>query len=97
MKNARVRWFLSIDSNDLPDKVKKTNQRTYRSILVNDKEIEFSEGFGDLHTLSYKEILKGNGFGLDVSYPSINTVYTIRHAKPEGLKGDYHPFLKSIK
>ncbi|MGD0710541.1 MAG: Gfo/Idh/MocA family oxidoreductase [Bacteroidales bacterium] len=96
LKNARVRWFLSIDSNDLPEKVKKTNQRTYRSIMVDGKEIEFSEGFGDLHTLSYKEILKGNGFGLEVSYPSINTVHTIRHATAEGLKGDYHPFLKSI-
>jgi UDP-N-acetyl-2-amino-2-deoxyglucuronate dehydrogenase len=94
LKNARVRWFLSIDSNDLPAEFKKTNQRTYRSIKVDTKEIEFSEGFGDLHTASYTEILKGNGFGREVSFPSINTVYQIRHAEAIGTKGDYHPMLK---
>jgi len=96
LKNARVRWFLSIDSEDLPDKAKQTNQRTYRSIQVDGNEIEFSEGFADLHTLSYKEILNGNGFGLEVSYPTINTVYDIRHATPTGLTGDYHPMLKNL-
>ncbi len=96
LKNARVRWFLSIDSDDLPDKIKQTDQRTYRSILVDGQETEFSEGFGDLHTQSYKEILKGNGFGLEASYPSINAVHDIRHAIPVGPKGDYHPVLKKI-
>ncbi|HNW97920.1 MAG TPA: Gfo/Idh/MocA family oxidoreductase [Bacteroidales bacterium] len=96
LKNARVRWFLSIDSNDLPDCAKKANQRTYRSIEVDKKEIEFSEGFGDLHTSSYREILDGRGFGTNTAYPSINTVYEIRHAEPIGLKGDYHPILKKI-
>ncbi len=94
LKNARIRWFLSIDSNDLPDDAKKINQRTYRSIKIDNKEIEFSEGFGDLHTASYREILDGKGFGLETSYPSINTVYEIRHTEAIGLKGDYHPLLK---
>lgn len=97
LKNARVRWFLSIDSNDLPDEAIKINQRTYRSIKVDKKEIEFSEGFTDLHTISYQEILKGNGFGRETSFPSINTVYQIRHAETIGLQGDYHPLLKKIK
>lgn len=96
LKNARVRWFLSIDSNDLPEIIKNTNQRTYRSILIDGIETEFSEGFGDLHTISYKEILAGKGFGLEASYPSINTVHDIRHAAPVGIKGNYHPFLKKI-
>jgi len=96
LKNARVRWFLSIDSEDLPDRAKQNNQRTYRSILVDGNEIEFSEGFTDLHTNSYKEALNGNGFGLETSKPSINTVHDIRHASPIGLKGDYHPKLKEI-
>jgi len=96
LKNARVRWFLSIDSNDIPEKIQQTGQRTYRSILIDNKEIEFSEGFGDLHTQSYKAILDGKGFGLETSYPSINTVYNIRHAKTIGIKGDYHPALKYI-
>jgi UDP-N-acetyl-2-amino-2-deoxyglucuronate dehydrogenase len=97
LKNARVRWFLSIDDKDLPENIKKTGQRTYRSIKIDEKEIEFSEGFGDLHTRSYKEILNGNGFGLETSYPSINAAYNIRHSAAVGLKGDYHPLLKKIE
>lgn len=97
LKNARVRWFLSIDSEDLPERIKQSGQRTYRSILIDGNETEFSEGFADLHTASYKEILNGNGFGLEVSYSTINTVYNIRHASPVGLTGDYHPILKKIK
>lgn len=95
LKNARVRWFLSIDSNDLPECAIKENKRTYRSIEVDKQEIEFSEGFGDLHTFSYKEILSGNGFGLDTAFPSINTVYQIRNAAISTLKEDYHPMLKN--
>lgn len=96
LKNARVRWFLSIDSKDLPECAIQENKRTYRSIEVDKQEIEFSEGFGDLHTISYKEILSGNGFGLDTAFPSINTVYQIRNAAISPLKDDYHPILKKI-
>jgi UDP-N-acetyl-2-amino-2-deoxyglucuronate dehydrogenase len=97
LKNARVRWLLSLDSDNLPDDIKKSGQKTFRSITIDGKEIEFSGGFTDLHTETYKEILKGNGFGLDDARPSIETVFTIRNSKPVGLKGDYHPFLKNIK
>ena len=90
LENANVQWFLSIDKNDLPDK----SQKTFRSITMDGEEIEFSEGFTDLHTLSYKEILAGNGFGIDQAKPSIDAVYEIRHSEPVGLKGEYHPFLK---
>lgn len=61
LENARIRWFLSIDHDDLPPSVKKEGKRTFRSVLVNDEEIEFSDGFTDLHTTSYKEILEGRG------------------------------------
>jgi UDP-N-acetyl-2-amino-2-deoxyglucuronate dehydrogenase len=94
LKKADVRWFLSIDYNDIPDSAKKEGKRTYRSITVDKKEIEFSDGFTDLHTISYQEILKGNGFGLDDVKNAVRTVYEIRNAKPLGLTGDYHPFLK---
>jgi UDP-N-acetyl-2-amino-2-deoxyglucuronate dehydrogenase len=94
LKKADVRWFLSIDYNDIPETVKKNGKRTYRSITVDNKEIEFSDGFTDLHTVSYKEILNGNGFGLDAVKNAVQTVYEIRNATPIGLKGDYHPFLK---
>ncbi len=78
-KNARVRWYLSIDEKSLPKEVKEKNQRTYRSITVNGEEIEFSGGFTELHTESYKEILKGNGFGLIDAKPSIEIVHDIRN------------------
>jgi UDP-N-acetyl-2-amino-2-deoxyglucuronate dehydrogenase len=96
LENARVRWFLSIDYNDIPVACKESDKRTYRSITVNGEEVEFSEGFADLHTLSYKEILAGRGFGLKEARQSVETAYTIRNSKPTGLQGDYHPFLKTI-
>ncbi len=94
LEKARVRWFLSLDINDIPEKVRATGQRTYRSITVAGKEIEFSGGFTELHTTSYQKILAGKGFGLEDARRSINTVFQIRNANPVGLKGEYHPFLK---
>jgi len=97
LEKARVRWLLSVDMNDLPDVVKTKGQRTFRSLILENKEFEFSDGFTDLHTLSYREILKGNGFHLEEARKSIETVYTIRNAEPIGLKGDYHPMLVKLK
>jgi UDP-N-acetyl-2-amino-2-deoxyglucuronate dehydrogenase len=94
LKKARVRWFMSLDYNDVPEKQKLEGLRTFRSITIDGKEIEFSGGFTDLHTISYQEILKGNGFTLEDARNSIETVYTIRNAKPIGLQGDYHPLLR---
>lgn len=96
LKNANVRWFLSVNFDYIPNQIKSKGLTTYRSIKVDNQEIEFSGGFKDLHTRSYEEILKGNGFGLDESYVSINTVSTIRNLEPIGLKGEYHPFCKKI-
>ena len=96
-ENARVRWFLSLDSRDLPDIAVKSGKTTYRSIMLDGEEMEFSDGFTDLHTLSYKEILAGKGFGLADARPSIETVYQIRNAKEAALRGEYHPFLKSLE
>ena len=93
-EHARVRWFLSIDYKNIPEDIKNKGQRTFRSITVNGKELEFSDGFTDLHTRSYEEILAGNGFGLEENRVSIETVSSIRNAMPIGLKGNYHPFLK---
>jgi UDP-N-acetyl-2-amino-2-deoxyglucuronate dehydrogenase len=95
LENARVRWFLSLDYNDIPLSFRESGKRTYRSITVNGEEIEFSEGFADLHTESYKEILSGKGFGLKEARQSVETAYNIRNSKPVGLQGDYHPILKT--
>lgn len=91
-QRARVRWFLSINSRDLPLGL-KNDQTTFRSITVDGVEIEFSGGFTDLHTLSYQQILQGNGFSLDDVRPSIETVSAIRSAMIEPSTGERHPFL----
>ncbi|MDL2228232.1 Gfo/Idh/MocA family oxidoreductase [Bacteroidales bacterium OttesenSCG-928-K03] len=93
-EKARVRYFLSINADTLPKFILEKNQRTYRVINIDNSEFEFSKGFEDLHTLSYKEIIAGKGFGLDDARASLNIVYDIRNASPVGLKGDYHPFAK---
>ena len=96
LKHANVRWFLSVNYNYIPQDVKESGLTTFRSITVDGDEIEFSGGFKDLHTRSYEEILKGNGFGLDEAYGSIRTVSTIRNTTAIGLKGEYHPFCKKV-
>ena len=94
MEKANVRWFLSLDYNDVPNEQKEKGQRTFRSITLDGKELEFSEGFTDLHTSSYKEILNGNGFKLEEARKSIEIVYAIRNSTPVGYVDDYHPFAK---
>jgi UDP-N-acetyl-2-amino-2-deoxyglucuronate dehydrogenase len=96
LERANIRWFLSIDYNDIPEEVRKSGKRTYRSLLMNDKEIEFSDGFADLHTEMYREIIAGRGFGLADAKQSINIVCNIRNSSPIGLQGDYHPILTTI-
>lgn len=91
-ENARVRWFLSIDETDLPENCKKANQRTFRSILIDDKEVEFSGGFTDLHTMSYKQILNGDGFGCEDARTAIQTVHNIRNNKLTNMYTAVHPF-----
>lgn len=97
MKNANVRWFLSVNATYIPELVKNEGLTTYRSMTIDGEEIEFSSGFTDLHTKSYEEILKGNGFGLEEAYSSVYTVANIRTLEAIGLKGDYHPFCKLVK
>ncbi len=94
LKRARVRWFLSLRFDDLPVAVSKEEKRTFRSLRVGNEEFEFSDGFADLHSASYKEILRGKGFGMDEARPAIEIVSNIRNAQPVGLKGDYHPMAK---
>lgn len=95
-ERARVRWFLSVDVDDIPASIRAGDQRTYRSITVDGEEIEFSGGFNDLHTMSYKEVLNGNGFGVEENRTAITTVSAIRDAAVSPLNSDYHPFLKDI-
>lgn len=96
-ERARVRWFLSINADHLPDEAKAAGKRTYRSILIGGEELEFSEGFTDLHTASFADVLAGGGFGLDEARTSIETVFDIRQKTPAGLTGEYHPFCAKVQ
>lgn len=96
LKNANVRWFLSVNYDYIPDDIKITSKTTFRSITVDGEEFEFSEGFTDLHTKSYRHILDGDGFGLEEARNSINIVSEIRSLVPLGLRGEYHPFAKKV-
>lgn len=93
LDQARVRWFLSINEDLLPQAAQEKNQRTYRSITVDGDEIEFSGGFFDLHTESYKKIISGEGFGLDDAKPSVQLVHEIRNAELK-MSGEMHPLVK---
>jgi len=95
-ERARVRWFLSVDSGNLPEVATEKGQRTYRSITVDGQEVEFSGGFTDLHTVSYQHILDGQGFGLEDSRVAVDTVSNIRRMTPVGLRGAYHPYLENV-
>ncbi len=94
LENARVQWLLSVDRNDLPKAIVTDNRPTYRSIVVDGQEVEFSENFTDLHTKVYEEVLAGRGFGIDTVRPSIQLAHDIRHAAPTGIPSDAHPMLK---
>ncbi len=96
LAHARVRWFLSINAQHLPDVQRAKGQRTFRSIEVDGQEIEFSEGFTDLHTDSYRHILAGQGFGLDEARTAVEIVQAIRNSIPQPLQGDYHPFCRKV-
>lgn len=96
-ERARVRWFLSIDANDLPHHV-KGKKTTFRSIEINGEQLEFSEGFTELHTVSYREILAGRGYGLVDARHCIETVNEIRTAQPQrGNGNEVHPFIYELK
>lgn len=91
---ARVRWFLSINAECLPNHVVDKGLTTYRSLKIENEEFEFSGGFTDLHTLSYSNILKGEGFRISEAKKAIKIVHDIRNKKSIGLVGDYHPLAK---
>ena len=94
LKKARVRYFLSINADCLPENAVQGEKKTYRTINIDGNEFEFSVGFTELHTKSYQKILAGEGFRISESKPCIEIVSDIRHATPIGLLGDYHPLAK---
>jgi UDP-N-acetyl-2-amino-2-deoxyglucuronate dehydrogenase len=82
LERARVSWFLSAEAEDLPFDPQPGKRTTFRSITVDGQEIEFSEGFADLHTRVYEEVLAGRGFGIEDARPSIELTSALRQADP---------------
>lgn len=97
LKNANVKWFLSTDRNDLPKETSRKGLSTFRSITVDGNEIQFSDGFTDLHTRVYEETLKGNGFGIEDARPSIVLVRKLRSALAINVLDNIHPFAMKYK
>lgn len=93
LERARVRWYLSINPGDLPFPVTPGGRSTYRAISIDGKEVEFTEGFTNLHTRVYQETLAGRGFGIEDARPSIELVHAIRNAPISNHDYDVHPFL----
>lgn len=91
LQRADVQWYLSTDAADLPFPVQPGKRTTFRSITVDGREIEFSEGFTDLHTRVYEQILAGDGFGIDTARPSIELTSSIREAVPGAGVAEAHP------
>lgn len=96
LKRANVKWFLSVDYNDIPEELKKEGKRTHRALLIDENEFNFSEGFTNLHTESYIKIINNEGFGLEDAYPSIDLTYKLRTAKITYEKELFHPAIKDI-
>jgi UDP-N-acetyl-2-amino-2-deoxyglucuronate dehydrogenase len=94
LEHARVRYFLSINAACLPPEAVEGEKRTYRTLTIDGDSFEFSQGFTELHTESYRNILSGHGFGIEDARNAIQIVYDIRRTKPIGLVGDYHPLAK---
>jgi UDP-N-acetyl-2-amino-2-deoxyglucuronate dehydrogenase len=94
LEKARVKWFLSLDRSDLPQEILKAGKTTHRSLTLNSEKFEFSDGFSDLHTEVYRQVLAGKGFGIEDAKGSILLAHDIRSAVPAGLKGEYHPLAK---
>ena len=93
LARARVRWYLSVDVMDLPFPSNGGPKVTYRSITVDGKEIEFTDGFADLHTRIYERALRGDGFGIEDARPSIELVHTMRTTALTAPDHDAHPYL----
>jgi UDP-N-acetyl-2-amino-2-deoxyglucuronate dehydrogenase len=94
LERARVRWFLSVDRNDLPAHVRATGKHAFRSLTSDGTELEFSEGFPDLHTAVYRDVLAGGGFSIEDVRPSIQLAYEIRSATPVTPTGDVHRLIR---
>jgi UDP-N-acetyl-2-amino-2-deoxyglucuronate dehydrogenase len=98
LKRAIVRWYLSLEKEDVPKQLRDQGKTTYRSLTVGGEQVEFSDGFTDLHTAVYREILAGRGFGLEDARPSVKLAHDIRVARPVRAAPELiHPFVNRAR
>lgn len=97
LETANVNWFLSIDEKTLPKKIREAGQRTYRSLTIENEEFNFSNGFTNLHTESYRQILNGNGFRIIEAKKAVATTAEIRNLQISNISKDFFVFLKTIE
>lgn len=97
LERARVRWFLSVDADDLPESARNAGRFAYRSMTLDGQEIEFSDGFTDLHTRVYREILAGRGAGIEDARPAIELVHSLNHSETVSGHHRCHPFLHAAR
>jgi UDP-N-acetyl-2-amino-2-deoxyglucuronate dehydrogenase len=93
LEHARVRWFLSVDVNDLPEAVRQRGGFAFRSLAIDGEELDLTDGFTDLHTAVYHDVLGGGGFGIDDSRPAIELVHRIRTMPASPSIANAHPML----
>ncbi len=91
LQNARVRWFLSIDADDLPQHCRDAGRHAFRSMTIDGQETEFSQGFTDLHTEVYRRTIAGRGLGITEARPGIELVYGISRDRVVSAGEDAHP------
>lgn len=94
LERARVRWFLCINGDVIPEEIRSKGIRTYRSLKIENQSFEFSNVFNKLHTRSYEQIFRGEGFGIADTYPAIDLIHQIRNLPPIGLDGSEHPMAR---
>jgi UDP-N-acetyl-2-amino-2-deoxyglucuronate dehydrogenase len=97
LERATVKWFLSVAVEDLPFDAQPGVRTTYRAIDVDGEEVEFSDGFTDLHTRIYERTIAGNGFGIDDVRPAIQLGYQLRHAPLTPIDESAHPFARRFR
>ncbi len=94
LERARVRWFLSVDASDLPQETRDAGGHAFRKMTIDDKEIDFSDGFTDLHTRVYEEMLAGRGPGIRDARPAVELVHGINHCDVVSSRADAHPLVE---
>ncbi len=94
LERAKVRWFVSIDRADIPGGAQNPAPVAHRSITIDGAELEFSDGFGELHTEVYRHVLEGRGFGIADAKPSIQLAHDLRNAQPVGVDEEIHPLTR---